>query len=281
MHGQIGGHVIKNPTNDQLLVRMNHQFLVMLWLLLCSCPGALAGTAKTSTLAAYQLKQRQAELGLVTVLVGDGGLRATNEARGYVIVSRPPKWDVTIARPKEKMVASMPVDKWCQSSTLLVMLAAGAWDGDFSTMPSVACSVCAIPGLRYVASYTKPMRSPRDILVDDNLMKTRRYRAKTILTVLSLKVPAPAQRILERLYGTPHATGIPAIFENVLTDGQINHALTTLECKNVQAPADYFSAPKDYRKVDVRMLILSPDERSDFDNLGRDMDLGRSFGKAK
>ncbi len=258
-----------------------HLASALLGLLLSSSDRATAAPEKTGQASAYQLKQRSTQLGLVTVLVGSGGLRATNEGRGYTVVSRPPKWDVIIVRPKDKLVSSMSLEKWCQPSTLLVMLTAGGWDGDFSHMPATACSVCAMPGRRYLCSYAQPMRSPKDLLVDENLVKAQRYKKKTILTVLELHVPDPAQRILQKLYGTPGAPGVPAIFENTMVDGQKNVSLTTLACTMVRAPGDAFAVPKDYRQVDPRLLIVSPDERKEFDSLGADMDVGRRFGQPK
>ena len=97
--------------------------------------GAFPAWAKFTETPAYQLKQSCSEIGELTIVVGENGLRATNTGRGYFIVSRPPKWEVIIVRPREKAYAVMPLETWC-SSTLLVMVAANSWDADWSNRPA-------------------------------------------------------------------------------------------------------------------------------------------------
>jgi hypothetical protein len=224
------------------------------------------------------LKQSCSEIGELTIVVGENGLRATNTGRGYFIVSRPPQWQVIIVRPREKTYAVMPLETWC-SSNLLVMVAANSWDDDWSKRPAIKGKYCRMPALRYERSYNK-QRKPRDILVDGNVINDEQYKTKTTMTVIDLKLPEPARRILERLDGTPHMSGVPAQYENLYTNGKVNYYFITRSCAPVQVAAELFACPQDYRQVAPRQVILSSSERTEFDSLARDLDIGRSFGKA-
>jgi len=231
-----------------------------------------------SSITAYQLKQTSGEIGALTIVVNENGLKAVNASRGYFIVSRGPKWDVTIARPKDKISASMPAEQWCKPSTLLFMITAGAWDADWTKRPATACTWCALPAHKYLSSYAK-LRTHRDLLIDGSIVPDQGYKLRTTLIVLDLKLPERARRILERLDGVPNATGAPAMLENYFLDGHTDRRLNTLACTTVNVPGDVFTCPKDYRQVNPRELILNTNERNDFDSLARDMDVGRGFGK--
>jgi len=185
---------------------------------------------------------------------------------------------VIIIRPREKTYAVMPLETWC-SSNLLVMLAANSWDDDWSKRTAIKAKYCRMPALRYECSYNK-QRKPRDILVDGNVVNDEQYKIKTTMTVIDLKLPEPARRILERLDGTPHMSGVPAQYENLYTNGKVNYYFTTRCCTPVQVATDLFASPQHYSLVPPRQLILSASERTDFDSLARDMDIGRSFAKA-
>ncbi len=251
-----------------------------LGLLLCLSMSVSSAHSKIDKSKVYQLKQKSGEIGSLTIVVSDSGLKATNDGRGYFIVSHPPKWDVTIARPKDKIYASMPVEQWCKSSTLLFMIAAGAWDGDWSKRPATACTWCAMPAHKYECKYAS-QRTHRDLLIDANVVPDVGYKLKTTLVMLDLNLPEPAEKILGRLDGVPNANGVPAMFENLFLDGHSDRRLNTLECTKVSVPGDLFTCPKDYRSVDYRKLILNDSERNDFDSLAKDMDVGRGFGKPK
>lgn len=178
-------------------------------------------------------------------------------------------------------MAVMPLEQWCSKGTLLFLLSAGAWDGDWTKRPSTGCVLCGIPAHRYLCPYPTPLRTHKDLLLNEEEVHVERRKVRTTLTVLDLKLPEPGRRILERLLGTPHAVGAPGKFENLYLDGRVDQILTTKSCSTAPVSAEAFTCPQAFKQVSARELTMSLSEKNEFDALGADMDLGRSFGKSK
>src|SRR5277367_233772 len=55
----------------------------------------------------WQLEQRHAEFGRITILVGQNGVKIDNKTFNYQIVAKAPTWDVVMARASEKKQCKM------------------------------------------------------------------------------------------------------------------------------------------------------------------------------
>jgi hypothetical protein len=234
--------------------------------------NATAATALTFT-------QKSVETGTSQITADQQGLKIENLSRGTVILSRPPRWEVIVARPKDKIYCTVPLETWCHSSERLMLICAGCWDDDWSHMPTKSCSFSGFPGHRYEYNHGL-QRLHSDPLVSGEIADQRRIKTKTEMTVVNSNLPLPARRILERFSGTPHLSGIPVECKVYYADGFSEDRFQSTKLKK-QSTTSTFCLANGYHLVDLSKLALSSGERSDFDDLARDMDIGRAFGAEK
>lgn len=246
-------------------------------LLLSWCISANAPAREHSPAVGMTFSQVSAETGRSRVFISNDGLRIENSSRDTLILSCPPKWDVILARPKDKLYSTIPLETWCKSSNLLLLVCAGSWDDDWSRRPSRYCSYSGLPGHQFEYCHGQG-RLQADLLVDSHNTAQKRLKLRTVLTVIDSGLPLAERRILERFNGTPHMTGVPVEYRVFYKDGSCEKRLRADDFRKEVTGGD-FALSSDYRSVPPNKLVLSEGERHDFDELFKDMDIGRPFGK--
>lgn len=234
----------------------------------------------SATATALTFTQKSVETGTSQITADQTGLKIENLSRGTVIVSRPPKWEVIVARPEDKIYCKVPLETWCHSSERLMLICAGCWDDDWSRMPTKSCLFSSFPSQRYEYNHGL-QRLHSDPLMGGEIADQRRIKAKTEITVINSNLPMQARKILERFSGTPHMSGIPVEYKVFYADGFSEDRFQSAKLKKTSSSTGVFCLAKGYRLVDLSKLALSSGERSDFDDLARDMDIGRAFGAKK
>lgn len=242
----------------------------------------LAPVSQCKSPSYLELEQKSAQLGeLVIKIQADGALVVRNKTRGYAIQSKPPRWEIDVFRDSEKSYASMPLEKWCSSTNVLPLLLCPSWDSPVSQSSGKRLKYCNRAAIQYVIEFEKPIKQRRDPILD-NVRLSRPggspWRKQVRITQFEEHLPKGVERILRKLLGIPAVPGIPARFEVFQSDGTKETLLSTTRIGNVTMALTSMQKLENYRKVNVRELIVSGKERSAFEDLVDDMAVGEAFG---
>lgn len=245
--------------------------------------GALArereylSTPVAIVLSSSQLGSLHIEIG------GDGAFVAKNLTRNYVIQARPPKWDVEVLRPADKIYAVLPINEWCSATNVLPLMICPSWEFSFKQDPPKYLRISGLLAARHTMKFEKPVKETRDQEINrksgSSPLGGQSWRKEVVAVLVLESEPRESIRILGKILGLPMAPGVPVQFEITRSDGAKEIMLRTGSIKPTVSGQLQWQKTTGYKFVSSRELIVSGKERIDLENLLEDMGVGRKLGK--
>jgi len=243
-------------------------FLVALYAVAATAfPGAAAGAP--TAVEGICLKQRFSETGSYTAQITPNAIRVEDDRHEYYVISKAPKWDVSIVRPKTREIFTTSHRDWCEKYEFHGM----SWTTELKTpLRTTSFVKYGLPVKRCIYGSTEE--------VNTILVSRQEFEAKTEKTAANhaeveyieppgCKMTGP---VMWRMRGLRASDGVVLSIKRVIEgQGPVSCLVTEgLKC-GVKIAPDVFDLPKEYKPVPFHAyLIISGQQGSNIKGLFSD-----------
>ena len=255
--------------------KFSYCFLILLLLVCC-----LPAQAQTG----WILRQRT-QVGMYNIYIGPNCVRADELKTHYSIITKAPKWDVTVFRNDQKTICRISKAKWMKEG--LFEMNERSFVSPIGSKTKKAQKVISnLKYLEYVKPFSQIRRYSKGRIVDltgfmelDKDVKRIHATNYKLLVSPGISTNPKIIEFLSSLFVVPIAKGAPIKFTINFKEGQKQHPLLTNRIKQAKLNPKLFKVPINYKPVKNIQLVTTGHSSKDLDSMIMDLGIGKDFGK--
>ncbi len=199
-----------------------------------------ASPAVKKQVSVWKVEQVSQLEGPITLYLGSSGVKMLVPAQHVVVVSVPPKWDVTLVNEKDKLGLNFTSDAWKNRGFRLVdrvvksvekSRTATKWRGQPAALM-----------IRTVDT-SDPVKEQVEMLYRESPGRSAEFKSEEFLYEKWMKLDPGAQKFLCGIYRVPEFNGLMLRRTRSYPNGRVDTALETRECKQTSVAASEFVCP--------------------------------------
>ncbi len=206
--------------------------------------GALSAPMAKKQVSVWKFEQVSQIEGPITLFVGNTGIKMLVPVQHVVVVSVPPKWDVTLVNEKDKLAMNFTSEVWKNRGFRLVdrvpksvekSTAATKWRGQPAQLV-----------VRTVDT-SDPVKEQVEMLYRESPGRSAEFKSEEFLYEKWMTLEPGARNFLCGIYRVPDCKGLMLRRTRSYPNGRVDTALDTRDCKQVSIAASEFNCPTGFK----------------------------------